>query len=129
MTVNSFASVSLDPTLILFCIDKSAHNYDNFKNSDDFVVNILAEGQEEISRNFAHPSSVNWKNISYTTDKTAHPLINGVIAYLECKKKNMYDGGDHSIFIGEVTNLENLSDDKPLLYYKGEYSNIKGEVQ
>jgi flavin reductase (DIM6/NTAB) family NADH-FMN oxidoreductase RutF len=121
VTINSFSSLSLQPPLVLFSLDKSSHIYEKFSGTEKFTVNILSEKQENLSRLYAHPGSVDWKNIAYTTGKNNCPILKGAIAYLECVKENIHDGGDHTIFVGRVENLQKVSEEAPLLYFKGKY--------
>jgi flavin reductase (DIM6/NTAB) family NADH-FMN oxidoreductase RutF len=124
ITINSFASLSLHPPMVLFSLDKQSHTYKNFADAENFIVNILSEGQSSLSIQYAHPSTVDWNKIDYSTGTNGCPIISGSIAYLECTKENVFDGGDHSIFIGKVKNLKKISDKKPLLYFKGQYKKI-----
>ena len=122
VTVNSFASVSLLPPLVSFCIDKNAHSYDHFVEANDFAINILAEDQQDISQIFAHPTSVNWENLEF--EQKQSPIIKDVVTYIECKKEVLHDAGDHTIVIGKVLNLGDINNKKPLLYYTGNYRKI-----
>src|SRR5689334_19372953 len=92
VTINSFASVSLHPPLVLFSLDKGSHIYQNFITADNFTVNILSEGQAELSKLFAHPSIVDWNSVNYSIGTAGCPIISGNIAYLECAKETIYDG-------------------------------------
>lgn len=127
VTINSFASVSLNPFLVLFSLDKKAHIYEHFIDIDKFAINILSEKQINISRNFAHPSSANWNEAEHNILSSGNPVFKDSIAYIDCVKENTYSGGDHTIFIGRVTDLKILSDEKPLLYSKGRYTAL-GEM-
>jgi flavin reductase (DIM6/NTAB) family NADH-FMN oxidoreductase RutF len=124
VTINSFASLSLSPPLVLFSLDKGSSVYESFINSDNFVVNILAREQEDLSRLYSAPAAIDWTTIKYTKDTNNCPIFDGNIAYLECSKELIQNGGDHSIFILKVNKLKQVSDAKPLLYYKGEYNGI-----
>ena len=124
ITVNSFTSLSLDPYMILFNIGKASSKYDTFKNCEYFTVNILEESQLNLSQSFSNPEPVDWEKINYKHGKTNTPILNNVLSYLECKTDKIYDGGDHSIITARVINLESLSNNKPLLYYKGNYCQI-----
>ena len=124
MTINSFTSLSLDPPLVLFNVDKNAHNHDNFANCKSFTVNILSEEQADISQRFAHPSTLDWNKINYTNNINDTPKIDGCIAYIACTKEQIYAGGDHSIIIGRVTDMNIASEENPLIYFKGKYRKI-----
>ncbi len=124
LTVSSFTSLSLSPPLVTFNIDKLCYNYQLLSKAEHFTVNILHEDQIEISRQFASTYKKKFKNIKYILGETKTPILEGVIAYIECESEHIYDGGDHSIFVGRVVNLNNEEGGQPLLYYKGKYSKI-----
>jgi len=128
ITINSFSSVSLSPPLVLFSLEKQANTYQYFLNTKSFAVNILAEDQKDISMNFAHPTTAKWDNIKHHSGNNNCPIIEDVLAYTECDIEQIYDGGDHSIIIGRVTDLKILSDGRPLLYNRGKYTLLGKEV-
>jgi len=126
LTINSFSSVSLEPPLILFSLDRQASSFDAFHHSSHFAINILTETQAALSQQFSLSHMGKWADVSY---KAGHysgcPLIEDVMAVLECRKKHLYDGGDHLIFIGEVLHFEIVSPHaNPLLYYRGNYREL-----
>ncbi|ABD45058.1 flavin reductase like domain protein [Ehrlichia chaffeensis str. Heartland] len=126
ITVNSFNSVSLVPPMVLFSIEKSASRFEIFHTCSKFIVNILSDKQKSISQNFAECDVQNWEDFSYSV-LDGIPIINGIMSYIYCAKKYVYDGGDHKIIVGEVINCAKLNnDDKPLAYYKGKYMVIGG---
>ncbi|MFN7038289.1 MAG: flavin reductase family protein [Alphaproteobacteria bacterium] len=126
VTISSFTSVSLKPLLILFCISKNYYSHQIFTKEKCFVVSILNENQKEISKNFAKHTIDKWDGIKIINSQILKlPLIQGSIAYLECNKYAEYDGGDHTIFVGEVINSEILSQEKPLIHYKSGYYSLK----
>ena len=122
-TVNSFTSVSLNPTLILFCLDKKAKSNESLNKNDFFVVNILSETQEKICFQFANSDltqTQRFKNISTRISKNNIKIINNSCSYLECFVKDIIDGGDHYIYLGEcIEGKIDLTNDKPLIYHKG----------
>ncbi len=125
VTLNSFSSVSLEPPLVLFSLNNQSSLLPIFRNASHFILNILAEKQIQLSRNFALSSSDKWEGVRFTPgEKTAMPRIEGVIAYIECANETTYIVGDHHIFIGKVLECQKLSDDDPLIYYKGNYRAI-----
>lgn len=117
LTVNSFASVSLDPLLILWSIDKKSSSYPVFIEAEKFAVNILAEDQAEICNLFASKVADRFSECEWETSKKELPLITGALSQLECKTVNRVDAGDHIIFIGEVININN-EQKSPLLYHR-----------
>ena len=123
LTVNSFTSVSLDPVLVLVCLDNRLSGLDSFKNSKHFGVSILSDRQEDISRMFAKKDSERPSSI-YFEGKLGLPLIRQSLAVMECEVKNVYAGGDHQIFLGEVMAAEVLHPEGTLLYFRGKYHRL-----
>lgn len=122
ITANSFNSVSLEPPLILWSLNRSAWSLPSFEQADHFVVNVLAEDQIDLSNRFATQGQIDkFDGVSNFRGLGGAPVLTGCTVSFQCKKKFTYDGGDHLIFVGEVVDFE--SSDKPgLLYYKGEYA-------
>ena len=123
MTVSAFASVSLEPPLILACIDKRASAHGRFAEGTYFAVNILAEDQEHLSRRFASKDQDRFNGTLYTEGVTGPPLLEGALAYLECRVVHAYPGGDHTIIVGEVESTA-VAENKPLAYFRGGYSQL-----
>jgi flavin reductase (DIM6/NTAB) family NADH-FMN oxidoreductase RutF len=123
MTVSAFSSLSLEPPLILICIDRRASGHDNLVEGGTFAVNILAEDQEEISRRFASRDIDRFDGIGYKQGATGAPLLEGAIARIECRIDATHPGGDHTIVVGEIIACE-VSDGKPLTYYRGGYAQL-----
>ena len=117
LTVNSFASVSLDPLLVLWSIDKKSSSYSTFLDVDKFAVNILAEDQAEVCNLFASKVADRFSQCKWGISERQLPLITGSLSQLECKTVNRVDAGDHTIFIGEVIHIHNEEKD-PLLYHR-----------
>ena len=123
MTVSAFSSVSLEPPLILVCIDKRASIHDSLKEGSHFAVNILAEEQEVISRRFASKEEDRFGGVGYKDGITGAPLLDGAIAYLECRVAHEYPGGDHTIVVGEVIHTQ-VTEGRPLAYFRGGYAQL-----
>jgi flavin reductase (DIM6/NTAB) family NADH-FMN oxidoreductase RutF len=124
LTANAFTSVSLEPPLLLICVDKKAESYPSFEQSGVFTVNILADDQEDISRKFAITGTPDkFEGISYRLGANKAPILNGSLGYIECKIAAVYEGGDHTIYLGEIQQAE-TRDGKPLLFYRGGYRAI-----
>ena len=118
LTVNSFVSVSIDPLLILWCIDKKSSSYEAFDYSDYFTVNILAANQGDICWAFASRTEPDrFSKCSWELSKNNVPVIKDAFANLECKKHRVVDAGDHYILIGQVVNIQKTDTDA-MLYYK-----------
>jgi flavin reductase (DIM6/NTAB) family NADH-FMN oxidoreductase RutF len=124
MTVSSFSSLSLNPPLILICIDKGVPTHDILKDASSFVVNILEERQEHLSRRFATTSTDKFKGVAWHSGKLGLPVLDNTLAAIECTLRDVLDGGDHTIFIGEVVGAE-IREGAPLLYYRRGYHELK----
>lgn len=124
ITVNSFNSVSLDPPLVLFSLDRGAQSASVFAESGCFAVNILAEQQRELSIRFAIPSADKWRGVDYTQLETGAPILTGCLANIDCRTAAMHDGGDHIIFIGRVMQMRYEAVGRPLVYFRGAYAHL-----
>ena len=117
MTVNSFSSVSLDPPLILWSVDKRSERCKYFEQADHFAVNVLRQDQEQQARLFAsNPSAFTIDN--HEMGKHHSPLLKQCLATFECKREVLYSGGDHTIIIGRVLQAA-AGEGSPLMFYKG----------
>jgi flavin reductase (DIM6/NTAB) family NADH-FMN oxidoreductase RutF len=123
-TVSSFCSLSLQPPLVLVCIDLSAAIHGLILESGVFAVNVLAEHAEATSRHFARRIADKFSGISYSLGQLGVPLLEDALTYLECRLVERYPGGDHSIFIGEVVATSTQSDRQPLLYFRSKYGRL-----
>ncbi len=123
ITVSSFTSLSLDPQLVLICINKDVPSHAALQGTGHFAVNILAEDGEHLSRTFASRELDKFKGIAFHTGANGAPLLDAALATLECGVVREADGGDHTIFIAEVTAAA-ATDDKPLLYYRSGYHKL-----
>lgn len=124
VTINSFASVSLDPPLVLFSLRKESPLCALFESSKNFNINILSHKQENISNLFAGPGENKFAQIDWRDGENNVPLIESCLSALECENHAIYDGGDHSIFIGKVTAMAQSKETSPLLYYQGKYCTV-----
>ncbi|MDR3517802.1 MAG: flavin reductase family protein [Azospirillaceae bacterium] len=122
LTVNSFASLSLDPPLVLFSIARTAQSFDAFAGARGFVVNVLSADQQELSNRFAGTRDDRWAGLATAIWDTGAPVIPGCLAVLECDSHARLDGGDHVIEVGRVRKLSFESRGRPLLYFRGSYA-------
>ncbi len=122
VTASSFNSVSMDPPLVLWSIDKSARSESAFSNATHFAVNVLCEAQVETSNRFASRGEDKFSGIDYETNEQGVPMLAGCAARFECKTWAVYDGGDHNIIVGEILEFEQSSDLKPLVFSEGSYA-------
>ncbi len=125
LAVSSFTSVSMDQLLVVVCMDNQLSGLSAFKESGKFGVNILAEDQSDLSDHFARGGTDRSEG-PYVTGKTGVPLLEGVLATMECEISTFYPGGDHILVLGEVKRTEILQPEKkPLLFYRGRYVRIQ----
>jgi flavin reductase (DIM6/NTAB) family NADH-FMN oxidoreductase RutF len=123
LTVNSFTSVSLNPVLVLVCLDLRLSGLQSFRDSRHFGVSILSEHQEDLSRIFAKKDAERPPE-TFFEGKLGMPLLKNSLAIMECQTIKIYEGGDHLIFLGEVDNADLLQPDHPLLYFRGKYRKV-----
>ncbi|MBN3755307.1 flavin reductase [Paraburkholderia sp. Tr-20389] len=121
VTVNSFSSLSLDPPLLLWSIDRKSRSFDAFSSCEHFAVNILSSEQIELSRHFSSKVTDKFANVDWIPGRFGSPLLSGCIARFECSAEARHDGGDHLILIGRVQQLERY-DGMPLIFSQGQYS-------
>lgn len=130
MTANAVASLSLNPVMLLICVDKTAHSHETITAAGAFAVNILTSDQEAVSRLFAKhadPEPGSLRGQPHRLGATGAPILSDCLAYMECRVATVLDGGDHSIFLGEVVAEAVIRDDaKPLLFYRGGYASLDG---
>jgi flavin reductase (DIM6/NTAB) family NADH-FMN oxidoreductase RutF len=132
MTANAFASVSLDPLLLLVCVDRNARTHAHLHAKKRFGINILAQHQGRISEYYALPECTHERaeeEAGARFDRTGHgtPVLRGALAYLECKLQSTQEAGDHTIFIAEVEEVV-VRQGEPLLFFRGKYRKIREEV-
>jgi flavin reductase (DIM6/NTAB) family NADH-FMN oxidoreductase RutF/DNA-binding MarR family transcriptional regulator len=118
ITVNSFTSLSLDPPLVLWCLARSSRTYTAFTASDHFAINVLAVDQVTVSNRFAFRAEE-----EFPTDVPFHraiagiPLLDGICSHFQCRRTDVFDGGDHVVMVGEV--IDFAGSDRPGLVYRG----------
>lgn len=121
LAVGSFASVSLDPALVLFCTSNTSSTLARISASGKFCVNVLGEDQEDICRVFASRSDDKFAGLGWKPSANHSPRIDGCLAWVDCDLHQSVDGGDHTIVIGAVTDLGVQHEGGPLLFYRGGY--------
>lgn len=123
ITVSAFCSVSLEPPMVLICIEKTTGSHYAFGESGAFVVNILAAGQSNISEHFASPSDEKFDDVAHTLNQDGVAVLSDAIVTLRCKLRHSLDGGDHSIFVGLVEGVSVRGGD-PLIYFDRGYHRL-----
>ena len=124
LTANAFASVSLDPPLVLVCVDRGSDTHDIIAGSRVFAVNVLAAAQEAVARRFADDDRERrFDGLGWSEGRSGAPLLDGVLAWIDCRLHATAEGGDHTIYIGEVVDAA-ARDGTPLLFYRGGYGPV-----
>ena len=124
ITVSAFCSVSLNPPLILVCIDNRSSSLEHLAEGSYFAVNVLSEDQQHLSQKFASRDPNRFSGVDFKeSEATRSPLLDYAIAHLECRTVYNYPAGDHTIIVGEVEVVQ-VSDEKPLLYCRGGYQKM-----
>ena len=122
-TANSFTSVSLDPPMLLICVDKAAESFDIFTESPGFAVNILSEDQADVSGLFASKRVDKFDISNWSESATGYPILKDVCAWFDCRRDQVIDAGDHVVIIGEVLGYD-YNDHIGLGYVRGGYMSL-----
>ena len=124
LTVNSLTSLSLDPPLLLVCIDREASCHDRLVGAGSFAVSILATDQIDVARRFAQdPSEVRFDGVAWRPGATGDPLVEGCTAWVSCTLESVHRGGDHSILVGRVA-ASGVGEGEALTFYRGEFGSV-----
>jgi flavin reductase (DIM6/NTAB) family NADH-FMN oxidoreductase RutF len=129
ITVSAFSAVSLDPPLVLICLANESESREWIAESGVFAVNILSDEQEFLSERFAARApivNVRFDGVPYHTALTGSPILDGAIAWYDCRVEAAHDGGDHTIFVGHVEAIWSGAEGKqPLVYFANRYVGVK----
>jgi flavin reductase (DIM6/NTAB) family NADH-FMN oxidoreductase RutF len=133
MTANAFTSVSLDPMLVLVCVDHSTRTHSHLHAKKRFGINVLCDDQRAVSEYYARPERSHEHaeaEAGARFDRTSHgtPILHGALAYFECRLQSVQEAGDHSIFIAEVEDVV-VGEGNPLLFFRGKYRNVGHEIR
>lgn len=121
ITVNSFASVSLDPPLVLWCLDKQSDTLSVFDKATHFTVNVLREEHQEVSSRLARKGDHSLEGVELLHGESGTPALAEALAHFECEIEARHDAGDHVIMIGRVMKFDYVEEGRPLLYHRGGY--------
>lgn len=126
LTVNAFTSVSLNPTLVLICVEQHAETHDLIRDAGVFAINVLGEEKGEmISRRFSTFGVADkFQGVAYREETTGAPVLDMALAWLDCRVVQSFAAGDHTIFLGEVVAAD-ARDGRPLVYYRGGYGRFE----
>ena len=127
ITVSSFTSLSLNPPLVLFCLDKKGASYPVFTSASGFAVHILSANQQAVGEAFAKRGQgpERWQGLSLTEGPHGAPLIAESLASIACRRHALFDGGDHTIVVGQVEGLS-ITNGQPLLYWQRGWHQLAG---
>jgi flavin reductase len=123
LTATAFTSVSLEPPLVLVCVDKRSESHPHFLASRVFTINFLTREQEEMSRRFATSGGDKFVGLAARAGATGAPVLPDTLGHLDCRAVTVVDAGDHTIFVGEV-DAGAARDADPLLYFRGAYRRV-----
>ena len=127
LTASAFSSVSLDPPLVLICVDHKSQSYPALLERGCFAINVLTNEQEHASRRFASSRLDKFDGVEFEVSDLSLPLIKGALAHIECTTVTTHVEGDHTIFIGRVERAR-VGDGEPLLYFRGKYGRLAGDA-
>jgi len=119
-TASAVCSLSLDPPLLLVCVDHRSDTYPAMQDATAFAVNMLKHGQEELSARFASKGIDKFAVVGHSSGELGAPILDDVIAYAECSVSAKFPGGDHTIFVGQIEHAGGF-EGHPLAYYRGSY--------
>ena len=120
-TCQSFSSLSLDPPLVVFAPGRSSATWPRLRDLGRFCVNVLAEGQDDVSRSFARSGVDKFEGVRWTTSAGGSPVLDGVVAWIDAALWAEYDGGDHTLVAAQVLDLGADAERRPLLFPRGAY--------
>ena len=123
VTANSFNSVSLDPPLVLWSLDRGSPSLKVLENASHFCVHILAEGQNDLCRKFARSGDDKFNGVEFAEGLGGAPILTGCLAHFECRNVVHHDGGDHVIIVGEVERFE-TTEGEPLIFFRGQLGDL-----
>ena len=125
LTANSFSAVSLDPALVLWCLDNKSVNLAAFQAASHHAINVLSVQQEEISNRFATWPVDRFAGLAWQPGAGGAPCLPDCLAVFEVANETCHDAGDHLIFVGRVERFTTPSDDTPLLFHAGQYRKLQ----
>jgi flavin reductase (DIM6/NTAB) family NADH-FMN oxidoreductase RutF len=121
ITVNSFASVSLDPPLVSWCLDRKSERFAGFANAPAFTISVLGSEHESVSALLAKPGEHRLDKIALTQTELGPPALADALAVFECERYAAHDGGDHAILVGRVLRFFRKEEGAPLVFFRGRY--------
>jgi 3-hydroxy-9,10-secoandrosta-1,3,5(10)-triene-9,17-dione monooxygenase reductase component len=127
-TCQSFSSLSLDPPLVAFAPARTSRTWARLRAIGRFCVNVLAEGQDAVSQNFARSAPDKFAGVAWTPSAHGHPVLDDIVAWIDGELWAEYDGGDHTVAVARVLDLGAHPDRSPLLFHRGAYGLLRTEA-
>ena len=124
-TCQSFQSLSLDPPLVTFAPQRSSRTWPRIRRVGRFCANVLAEGQEDLGRAFAVAGADKYAGTEWSPSPAGSPVLDGVLAWVDCEVVDEHDGGDHVLVVGRVLDLAVPRDARPLLFFRGRFASLR----
>lgn len=125
LSVNSFTSVSLDPPLVAFCVAHSSATWARIREAGKFCVNVLRSDQEALCRTFAGKAADKFAGVGWHPAPSESPILDGVLAWLDCTVEATHEAGDHLMVVGRVHDLDVGHEGTPLVFYRGGYGRFE----
>lgn len=122
MACQSFAALSLEPPLVLFCPGRTSRSWARIARAGHFCVNVLAADQQDVSAVFGRPGSAKFSGLGWSRSPNGAPVLDGVLTWVDCVIETVHAAGDHDVVVGRVTELGPYRDTRPLLFYRGDYT-------
>jgi flavin reductase (DIM6/NTAB) family NADH-FMN oxidoreductase RutF len=129
LTANSFTSVSLDPPLALICVDLKSSSLPCLDAAGVFAVNVLHAEHQDLARNFVRKDVDRFAGVEIETWRTGVPILSGCMANFECETHQVFDAGDHRIYVGRVVKLRYDPDHEPLVYLQGRFRRVHVDAE
>jgi 3-hydroxy-9,10-secoandrosta-1,3,5(10)-triene-9,17-dione monooxygenase reductase component len=124
-TCQSFSSLSLDPPLVVFAPSRTSRTWPRLRDIGQFCINVLAEGQDDVSQNFARSATDKFAGVRWTPSAHGSPVLDGVVAWIDGALTAEYDGGDHTLAVARVLDLGAEPGRRPLLFHRGAYGLLR----
>jgi 3-hydroxy-9,10-secoandrosta-1,3,5(10)-triene-9,17-dione monooxygenase reductase component len=128
MAVNSFASVSLDPLLLMFCAGRDSSTWPYLRAAGRFAVSVLSADQAEACKVFAARGADRFAALPWSLNLSGQPVLDGAIAWFDCVLADVLPAGDHDIVLGRVLNMREGTDEGPLVFHRGAFVRLPGET-
>lgn len=125
MVVGSFTSVSLDPPLVAFFPDRGSTSWPRIERAGKFCVNVLGSHQQDLCRRFSAKDNNKFEGLDFRKTDEGSPVLDDVVAWIDCTLYATHDAGDHLIVLGQVRGLDVARAEQPLLFFRGKYGNFE----